>query len=303
MDLKSYLHIVWKHKLIVAATVVVVVGVVIAGTLLTKPTYSATTLLRVTTATSGTFDQIRYELDYTDRLVNTYMRLVTSRPVLDELRQRLNIAVVPDITAEAIAKSELFQLTANAPDPELAANTANSVAQILIEQVKAANASYVGPFGEQVQQSKTDLDQALDDYQAALQEYGLSSKVISTTVIGAAIPARFVTSTLPNTVTVPYASTTYTLTTVDPSALPVQVAARNLDARQSIYASLLRQYEQAQATGVLLTQGLSVVEPATVPATPVSPRLTVNVLLALVVGLAAGVGLAFLVENWQSRGS
>ncbi len=42
---------------------------------------------------------------------------------------------------------------------------------------------------------------------------------------------------------------------------------------------------------------VTVVSPATLPTSPSSPRLPVNLALALVVGAFAGVGLAFLIEN------
>jgi hypothetical protein len=138
-------------------------------------------LLRVATAKSGTFDQIRYDPDYTDRLINTYLRLATSHPVRDELRQRLNIPVLPGITAEAVAKSELIQLMVDASDPEVAANTANTLAQILIEQVQASVPSSTERLGEQVKRAKGDLDQALKDYEVALKEYGQVSRVVSAT--------------------------------------------------------------------------------------------------------------------------
>ncbi len=45
---------------------------------------------------------------------------------------------------------------------------------------------------------------------------------------------------------------------------------------------------------------ISIIETASVPSHPVLPRKTLNLLLAMVFGAAAGLGLAFLVEYLRS---
>ena len=84
-----YAALLWRRKWLIAGTFVVTLLVVALGTTLLTPTYQATATLRVLTAARGSVDWVDYDIAYTERLMNTYARLATSEPVLQEVRQRL----------------------------------------------------------------------------------------------------------------------------------------------------------------------------------------------------------------------
>jgi uncharacterized protein involved in exopolysaccharide biosynthesis len=69
------------------------------------------------------------------------------------------------------------------------------------------------------------------------------------------------------------------------------------------YETYLGRSEEARISGEMDQQkmvNISVIESAGVPLRPVLPRKTLNLLLAMVFGAAAGLGLAFLVEYLRS---
>jgi non-specific protein-tyrosine kinase len=80
------------------------------------------------------------DIQYSDRLRNTYARIVTSRPVLEELTRNLRSGrsarqIEEQIKIEIPANTELLQITVQDSDPAFASRAANLLAEILIREV------------------------------------------------------------------------------------------------------------------------------------------------------------------------
>jgi len=67
--------------------------------------------------------------------------------------------------------------------------------------------------------------------------------------------------------------------------------------KQATYAALVEQYEQVRVREAMRANMLSVVEPAVDPQPPSKTRQALKIVMGSMVGLAGGVGLAFLLEN------
>lgn len=259
MSLRDYLDILWRRKWVILITFTAVMAAAVIATLLATPKYQASTKLRVLSVSGGTgADWVAYDTRQIERLMNTYAEFATSRPVLRELVQRLGLDEWPQIEVEILTNTELFQITAEALDPVAARDTANTLAEILIDQSRAL---YVGTgktaqdiLGDQMAQVKGELDQAWVDYETVVASYPDDAERIA-------------------------------------------AASRLIELKETTYASLLEQYERNRVREAVLANTLSVVEPAIIPQSPAKPRVALNLALGLVVGLAGGIGLAFLLEN------
>jgi succinoglycan biosynthesis transport protein ExoP len=139
MEIRTYIAILWRRKWVIAVTVAVTVTVVLVGTLMMTPKYVASTTLRVLTAAGGSDDWVDYDTMYAERLINTYAKIATSGPVLAQLAQRLDLDQPPRIEVEVLANTELMQITVEDPDPILAREAANTLAETLVREVIRAN--------------------------------------------------------------------------------------------------------------------------------------------------------------------
>jgi capsular exopolysaccharide synthesis family protein len=68
------------------------------------------------------------------------------------------------------------------------------------------------------------------------------------------------------------------------------------DSNKQLYDGLLQKLKEAGITAGLRSSNIRVVDPALVPTTPSRPRKAKNILLALLVGLVGGIGLAIFRE-------
>jgi capsular exopolysaccharide synthesis family protein len=74
------------------------------------------------------------------------------------------------------------------------------------------------------------------------------------------------------------------------------IVKRDVDTNRSLYESLIKRIKETNVTEGINVSNIMVVDPARVPNSPVKPKILQNLLLALVSGLALGVGLAFFFE-------
>jgi non-specific protein-tyrosine kinase len=257
MDLKGYLAILKRNIRVILLTLIVTVAVATVVTFKITPIYTASCTLRVATAASGYSNYI-----YADRLLNTYTKLATSGPILNELTNNLKLQTAPQVTVVTIPNTELIKISVESPDPQVAQNSANTLAEILMAQAKQLYAgegmSTQDVLGEQLTQAENDLTKARQEYDAYVSQH----------------PS-------------------------DTSQIAAMDAAIQL--RQKTYNDLLSQYDHARIQESILANIISIVEPAIFPLAPSKPNKALNIGLGFLVGLVSGVGLAFLFENLGTR--
>jgi tyrosine-protein kinase len=253
MELRDYLTIFWRRKWVIIFTFLVTGAVVIVVTVKTTPIYTASTLLRIATSAAGT---VNYS--YADRLTSTYVKLATTKPVLDELMQQLGLTDLPNIGVAVVPNTELLQIQVSYQDPILAAKIANTLADILVSQslelYTGGGQSSLDILNGQLKAMEGDLNQARKEYMDLVAQN-------------------------------------------PDDAVAIQLAKQSLDVKQQIYDGILREYEDARINAALREKSIYIVDPAIPPDSPSTSKVVRNIALGSLVGLLGGVGLAFLFEN------
>ncbi len=72
---------------------------------------------------------------------------------------------------------------------------------------------------------------------------------------------------------------------------------QEVDTNRALYDGLLQRFKEIGVAGGVGVNNVSVVDPADIPQRPSSPRLLINLAIALIAGLCIGVGLAFALEQ------
>jgi polysaccharide biosynthesis transport protein len=141
MELKFYLAILRRRIWVILLTVLVatIASAVVSYSMV--PRYKASTTIWVPTVVSS--DATTGEIQLADRLINTYVTLATSGPVLRELEATTGMPAkeLKDVvSAESIAQTELMNISATDSNPQMAARIATSLSTILIKQTLATKA-------------------------------------------------------------------------------------------------------------------------------------------------------------------
>ncbi len=260
MELARYWAVINRRKGIILLTVLVAMAIALLASFLLPPTFTATTTVRISSATTGQLFNQNYDLQYTDRLMNTYSKLAVSGPVLSQLAQSLGMAKPPAVSVNIPANTELMQISVEDVDPNRAAAAANMVANLLMQDFKA----HYGQNAAAAQTAlTTQLTQAQNDLNQAVAKYNALSNTKS----------------------------------ADPNQ--VAAAKADLDVKQQAYTQLLSSADQARLAGSD-GSSFSIVDPALPPAAPSRPNKVLNLGLGAVLGLIGGLGLAFLFENTDS---
>ena len=79
-------------------------------------------------------------------------------------------------------------------------------------------------------------------------------------------------------------------------AIKYGILEREVQTNQQFYDTLLNRFKETTLTGELKTGNIRIVDRAEIPRSPVRPNKKLNILLAMIVGLTIGTGLAFFFE-------
>jgi capsular exopolysaccharide synthesis family protein len=195
---------------------------------------------------------------YTDRLMNTYVQIAKSEPVAQELALRVPVTRKPTIDARVIPDTELIEITVVDTNATRAAREANTLAEILVSQKSQL---YTGG-GTKL----TDVLQAqITQVQADMDETRVQYERL--------------------------------LAATPPAPDRIDAAKQLLDLKQTNYAALLNQYEQAKFREQIQEGMITVWQTATVPQKPSQPNPPLNYALGVLAGLVGGLALALVAEN------
>ena len=261
MAITNYLQILKRRLWIIILTPLVTAIIVGLGTRLQQPTYVATTTLRVAQAFGGSIAYVDYM--YAERLMNTYILILKSRPVLEEVARKLDLSIPPEalaaqIKAEAIANTELLRIVVEDADPARAKGIAEALAALLLEKSQSLYFGGARSAREILQDQLTIAKDNLEGDIAALQ---------------------------------------LLLSSSEQDEKKIEAQRTRIGLEEEIYASLLKQYEQARVSEAERANSVTIIQPAVLPYTPSKPRTRLNLMLGTLVGLVGGLGLALVLES------
>jgi capsular exopolysaccharide synthesis family protein len=255
MEIKTYIDILIRRKFIIIITLVVTLILVAVGTSLQTTVYESSVTLRVAVSAMGS--QSYYSTSYTDQLLNTMIQIATSTPVLDTLKEQLDLTTAPDVSAKIITNTELIKITVEDPNPSVAAEAADAISQILISKSnEVSTGGGLAPqeaLAAQLSQLENDLLEMRKEYDVALQR--------------------------------------------TPAAPEADMLNQAMMLKQSLYYSLQQQYQESLLEQKMRENMITIIEKPVIATEPSKPKVFINLILGLAAGAIGGVALAFVREN------
>lgn len=224
------------------------------------PVYQARTTLLIGSAINNP-NPDGNEFWLSQQLAQTYSDIAQRDVVRQAVMQELGLTWLPAYTAQPVPNTQLLELRINDTSPERAMIVANELANQLILRTPTSS----NQQGDAERQAF--IAQQLDDLEVKIQETN-GELVAKQTELAGLYSARQIAD--------------------------LQNQIRALDAKQDTlqanYASLLASSSQGAVNS------LSVIEPATLPRTPIGPEVLMTILTAAAIGFSLGVGASYLME-------
>ena len=264
MEFRQYLHLIWKWIWLVAISVVIAASASYYASRSATPLYRTQATLMVGRAIEDP-NPTSYELYTGQQLANTYIELVKREPVINGAIEQLGLdmdwrSLAGRVSASLIQNTQLIEVSVIDTDPVRAKVLADTVAEQLILQTPA-NTSDIGAeiadFSQtQLNELKTKIENSQDEI--LLQKIELD----------AANSAR----------------------QIDSLQNKINLLEAKISDWQKTYSTLLATIRGGDINA------LRIVEEASIPTRPFSPKVLTNVLTASAIGLVLALGGAFLIE-------
>jgi capsular exopolysaccharide synthesis family protein len=330
MEIRLYLAMArkWAWLLVLGLLLGAAGGFVFSST--QTPTFQASTRILVMRAPQEKNSDYTYLTD--QQLVQNYIQILTTSAVMDEASAELGFGVSSrQVKVQQISNTQAIQLTVEDENPQRAAEMANILVEVLIDQNEVLLAGRYALTEESIQAQITQIE-------SQIAQLGLEIESISTETVQEQLKQveaqiaemQFEVTQLKNDIEdLTPARTTdqqYLLTQKEARlnqlepvlALYQQIYSdlvvlgkpvssgdgtsrltqlqSTLDLYQQIYINLLNNLETIRLARLQNTPNLVQIEPAAVPSEPVRPQPLKTTGLAAVVGLMLAGGIAFLIE-------
>jgi polysaccharide biosynthesis transport protein len=285
-SLQDYLAVLRRQKalLVLVAVLATVAGVV--WFLLQTPQYQARaelTLERVRTAQDISLNEL---LNPTGTVGQAQVTAVTSQDVAERAAQQLGRddpdALRAKVSAEADTELPVLRITATDPDPATAAAIADAFATAFVEYRRDESIEAVLTTQRELEDRAGDLRREIADIDAQIEELG-----------GATEPTFEIDPDTGAQVEVPGPE----LSPED--AAQVEILTIRRQALQSQLSQVIARSTELGESADALTGFTAGFAAAQIPTTPVGSDLVTVALVAFILGLALGIGLAFVRDHFD----
>lgn len=264
MEIKRYIALIWRWIWLIILGVVVAAGSAFLISKNTTPVYRASARFLIDQAPKGNVSNEYAQVLLEERLAQTYVQIIETNSVLQETLNRLENPVrdieklATMITVSAPQDTQILIISVEDTDPARAAEIANTLGEVFIEQNLARESQrYAEPIA---------------NWQERIQEIGDEIENLETQI---------------NALT--DAETPEELATL--SRLETQ---RN--EAQIRYTDAFNKMNDLQVSQIQGSNNIQPIEPAIKQDKPIRPRTLNNTLLAAIIGGMLAVGIVFLIE-------
>lgn len=332
MELKQYYALLRRWVWLLVLGLVLGAGGGIIGSLIQTPVYQATaTVLVMFPPRQGNASDVTYMNDY--QLTQTYVQLITTRPVLDATSEQLGFLVDSDqIRVQKDQDTQIIQVAVEDTNPQRSALIANTLVEVLIEQSEKLQTGRYTSIEENLQAQLVQVERQITSLQTEFTQLSVQTIKTQLQQIETQIaPLQDEVTTLQQEIAKlkPAYQTEHKAEIAEKEArlaqlqplltLYQQIHANlivlgkpmetgdegtsrltqlqtTLGLYQDIYINLLDNLETIRLARLQNTPNVVQIEPASVPISPIRPRPITNTLLAGAVGLMLAVGTVFLIE-------
>jgi capsular exopolysaccharide synthesis family protein len=270
-NIGEYLAVLRRRWLVIAATTLIVMGIVAALDLAKTPVYQASAQLLLQSKQSESIFQAGAPAVDPTRAVQNELKIINSQRIRRAVEQAYGQKI--GISAASGGEDDVIILSAQDTDPREAARKVNVYAETY--QTERLNAIVAD-----LAQSKTVLQQQINDFQAQID--ALNQPLVELDTRIAATPVD---------------SQEYIELVQQRDRLDDQISTErnDLQAQLSDYQQRLQILQLSER--LTTTGGVQILNPATVPSAPVSPNIARDLVQAALIGLFIGIALAFVLEQ------
>ena len=330
MEIKDYISMArrWAWLLIVGLVLGAIGGFL--GSYFQTPIFSASTRILVLRASQAEKNADTYLSD--QQLVQTYAELLTTRPVLEGASALLGYNVrSSQLTVQQIGTMQAIRVTVEDADPQHAADIANTLVQVLINQNETIQTGRYTLTEQSIQTQISQVEAQISQMGAEIENVSTETVQQQLTQVESQIATmqaevtqlqadiRVLTPPTTNEQQLLLSEKEARLNQIQPIlALSQQIYTdlvvlgkpsttedgtnrlsqlqTTMKLYQEIYINLLNNLEAIRLARLQNTPNVVSIEPAVVPGRPIRPRPVTNTGLAAAVGLMLAGGIAFLIE-------
>jgi len=322
--LNDYWLILHKRKWIAVSAFLVIFLSVIINTNMQSPVYEASSTIRIIERKSVS-DMITQMVSNTSYdIMQSVSKVLTGRPVIEKVVDELGLVdknTTPEtldgiilsiqgaVETESITGTNIIRITARHSDPVMTAKIPNAIAKVYIKidmDEKTEHARNMRIFLEdQFNKSKQRLNEVQDKLRA-FKERGevtgmaaiLQNDIASLEKEKLQLKKIF-TNKYPDIVKMneQIENLKKQLQTMPASELEYANLTLNSEVTEKEYRELQARLQEARIAEAEKVEDVKIVNPATVPKTPIKPNKQLNTIMGLAVGLVVGIFLSFVIET------
>ena len=323
LTLTDYWRIIVKRRLIIFFSFVFILTLAIIYTNSKTPLYQATSSVRITTSPRA-FQSESYMVNSQYNNFANYANMVVSKEVMDRVVLRLKLlppsAKARDlINKTAEIRSAISAATSDTgdqlsidviyPNPELAAAIANQTAEAFAEVDLMEKSKQSRNLRRFIERQLNDFSNKLRKTEDRLKEFRQSGRALGVAVgmeqrlndleKERSILLKQFTEKHPDVLKLnaQIDSLRDRIKKLPTDELELARLQRELEINDRSYRSMKDKYEMARLTEAEKVSDVTVVEAASVPSEPISPKKNMNKLAGALIGLIVGLIFAFVQEN------
>lgn len=263
MELKRYFGVLMRWVWLVFLGAIIAGGAAYFISSSMTPIYSASARYLIDEAPGSSSSNEYSQLLTEQKLAQTYVEIATARPVIEETIIRLGLPYSVDnlrdmVSVRAPADTQILIVTVEDPDPQRAANIANTVGEVFIDLNQARESlRYAEPIN--TWQARMDSIAAdITEIEGAINDLGEAESAEQLAIL-----ARLKT---------------------------------DLNEAQIRYTDAFNSLNELQQDQAKESSNIVPIESAKPSTIPISPRTMTNTILAIFAGIFAAVGFVFLIE-------